>query len=52
MFSLILFMIITAAFVFFNGVTAKPLVHLRITNKTGWLKTRERKMNSIPLLRS
>lgn len=51
MFSLILFMISTAAFVFFNGVTVKLLVHLRITNKTGWLNTRE-KMNSIPLLRS
>lgn len=35
MFSLILFMIITTAFVFFNGVTDKPLVHLFITKLAG-----------------
>lgn len=33
-FSLILFMVITTAFVFFNGVAINPLVHLlHITNK-------------------
>lgn len=51
MFSLILFMVITSiAFVFFNGVAAKPLVRLlHITNKTSQLKreTRENEFYSI-----
>lgn len=34
MFSLILFMVITTAFVFFNGVTMEPQAHvLHMTNK-------------------
>lgn len=34
MFFLILFMVITTAFVFFNGVTMEPQVHvLHMTNK-------------------
>lgn len=44
MFSLILFMVITIiAFVFFNGVAVKPLLHLlRITNETSQLKRETR----------
>lgn len=52
-FSLILFIVITTAFVPFNGVAVKPLVHLlQITNKTGQLKGEKKRGNSIPLERS
>lgn len=52
-FSLILFIVITTAFVPFNGVAVKPLVHLlQITNKTGQLKGEKKRVNSIPLERS
>lgn len=44
-------MIITAAFVPFNGVAVKPLVHLLcITNKNWPAESKKReRMNSIPL---
>lgn len=50
-FSLILFMVITAAFEFFNGVAIKPLVYLlHSTNRTDQLKNEKReRMNSVPL---
>lgn len=50
MLSLILFMVITTAFVFFNGVAIEPLVYLlHVTNKTGQLKKEKNRMNSVPL---
>lgn len=44
-------MVITTAFVFFNGVAIKPLVHLLpITNNTDHLKNEKKeRMNSVPL---
>lgn len=52
-FSLILFMVITTAFVFFNGVAINPLVHLlHITNKTDQLKNEKKENEFCSIVRS